>query len=333
VPGAAPALGSLPKPGLPEAPGLPGLPVAGLPAAGLPAAPGFPGAPGLLVPGLPVAGLPVAPGLPGAPGLLVPGLPVEPGLPPVPGAAGCPVVPPDPLCLAAAAVVAIGATLPPVAAGAGCEGAPNAGAVVVVVAAAGQGDDPEGAHCAAVVGVVVVVDFLSFFGFGHGVVVGVDDVVGVVEPGATVVVVVDDEPVFPFDFLAVVVAAGAAGAEAAAGCSWVWGTAELPATAGVKPASTAATTVAAANPSRPSRMRDIGTSLFHFGGRCSGLAVRCTGGDGHATGHGSELLRRKGTSCPSRHELPQECVKGSAERRDRAPLDAVEAAAPSGHDS
>jgi hypothetical protein len=31
-------------------------------------------------------------------------------------------------------------------------------------------------------------------------------------------------------------------------------------------------------------MRNIGTSLFRYEGRRAGLAVRSTGGDGHATG-------------------------------------------------
>ena len=139
-------------------------------------------------------------------------------------------VPPDPLWVAAAAP--IGPAVPPFGPGAGWDGAPNAGAVVVVVeASAGHGFDPAPAHCADGVVVVVLVDFRVFFGFGH-VVVGAVEVDGVVELEAVVVVVVDD-PDLPFDFLAVVVAAVAAGAEAAARCRSVWGTPELPATAGV----------------------------------------------------------------------------------------------------
>ncbi|HKN38112.1 MAG TPA: hypothetical protein VJ456_03270, partial [Acidimicrobiia bacterium] len=55
-------------------------------------------------------------------------------------------------------------------AGAGCDGVPKPddGAVVVVVAPPGHEFEPEPAHCAdGAVVVVVVVDFLVFFGVGH----------------------------------------------------------------------------------------------------------------------------------------------------------------------
>jgi hypothetical protein len=217
-----------------------------------------------------------------------------------PEVAGWP-LPPDPLCLAAAATP-IGAMVPALAGGADCGGAPKPpnpgadGAVVVVVEAPpGQDVDPvPGAHWADGAVVDVVVAFLPLLGFGHFV-VGAD--VGV-------------EPDLFFDFF-VVVGVGAAGA--AARCSWVWGTAELPATAGVNPATAAVAKVTAATPSRPMLMRNIGTSLFHDEGRAPDWPSGAPAAMGTPQGTVLSFCAGKGTSCPTRHELAQEGVKGSAE--------------------
>ena len=196
---------------------------------------------------------------------------------------------PEPPFLAAAFTAAgptTGFDAAPVEDGGGDDGAPKPedGAVVVVdESPLGQGFEPEPLpafeHCCdgALVAVVEPVEP----------VVPVEPVEPVVpepvEPVVPVVPVVPDEPVpfwdlghlldeflpepdFAFFFLAVVVVAGPDDADDAA-ARWISkrGTAEPPATAGATKANAVTTTVAAASPSRPMRMRDIGTSLFHSG--------------------------------------------------------------------
>src|SRR5581483_6377655 len=168
-----------------------------------------------------VPGAALAPGAPLVPGAaLAPGAPLVPGAPLAPGVAGCP-LPPEP-CLAAA--TPIGATLPAPVGGADWGGAPkplNPGAPGPVV---------------------VVVEASP----GQD----VDPVPGAHWADGAVVVV-------DVAFLVVV---GVVAAGAAARCRAVWGTAEFPATAGAMPAKAAVAKVAAATPSRPMLMRDIGTS-------------------------------------------------------------------------
>jgi hypothetical protein len=220
--------------------------------------------------GAPVLGAPLL----GAPllGALNPGLPLaaDPGAPLVPVLPGGPafgVLVPEPFL--AAALTAIGAMTgpgaPAVEDGGAAGGAPNPedGAVVVDVESPGQELPPElppvEHGCGGAV-VVVVVEPLPFFGLGH-----FGPVVDVVDPFLP-------EPDFPF-FLAAVVIAGPDG-DAEAAARWISrrGTAALPATAGATKASAVTTTVAAATPSRPMRMRDIGTSLFHSGDGSPGPA-------------------------------------------------------------